>query len=165
MKELDKFSKFENGVYLLWAIFMMFGLPLGAIYLLDKLFLKELSPFIRYPVWIICGVVAMMIGFVLLSSLDNFFLWARRLLGKKPLTEIQSQIHMEDMKDRIEKEAEDERRHNGFIRSDESEQRYRLWIANLKQIEHLTAINKNLDILRIIIIVIIVLYIAENFFK
>ena len=162
MKELDKFSKFENGVYLLWAIFMMFGLPLGAIYLLDKLFLKELSPFIRYPVWIICGVVAMMIGFALGSSLDNFFLWARRLLGKKPLTEIQSQIH----ENRIEKEmAEDERRHNGFIRSDESEQRYRLWIANLKQIEHLTAINKNLDILRIIIIVIIVLYIAENFFK
>lgn len=38
-------------------------------------------------------------------------------------------------------------------------------MTNQKQIEYLTSINKNSDIFRMIIISVIILYIAEKFFK
>lgn len=94
MKQLDRFSRFENGVYQLLAYFIIWGAPLLAIFLVDAFFLKELSPFIRYPLWTVLYVVGIILGLAVAGSVEEFFASVRKRLGMKPLRELEAEAEM-----------------------------------------------------------------------
>jgi hypothetical protein len=94
MKQLDRFSRFENGVYKLLVYFMLWGAPLLVIFLVDMFFLKDLSPFIRYPLWAVLIFVGFFLGFFMLAESENFFISIRKMLGMKPLRELEAEAEM-----------------------------------------------------------------------
>lgn len=162
MKELDRFSRFENSVYQLFAILLIFGFPLGAIYVADALFLDQMNPFLRYPLWALCGLVGIVIGIAVGSMVEDSFSWVRKVFGMKPLSDLQQGIADEDAEMELDYE---ERRHDSFVSSSEKEQRYRLWMMQLRQIECLNAVNKNLDLIKYILVLVVVLYVAAKYIK
>ncbi len=102
MKKYDLFSRFENNVYNICAFLFLIGLPLfslSSIYILDTLYLRELSPLLRYPLWVLSAIIVFVIGFVigfiLLGIVDESFHRIRKIFGMKSLSEIDREIAYE----------------------------------------------------------------------
>src|SRR5437879_2347320 len=124
MKQLDRFSRFEIGVSQLLAYFIIWGAPIGAIYVVDTILLKGLSPLARYPLWAVCAIVGFIAGVVIASSVEDFFMGVRKFLRMKPLSELKAEIAEELENAELSKE---ERKRQWFTNRSESEQRYSVW--------------------------------------
>lgn len=94
MKKLDRFSRFENGVYQLLAYFIIWGAPLLVIFLVDAFFLKGQSPFIRYPLWAVIYIVGLILGLAVAGSVEGFFINIRKKLGMRSLRELEAEAEV-----------------------------------------------------------------------
>lgn len=161
MKQLDGFSRFENGVYQLLAYFIIWGAPLLAIFLVDAFFLKELSPFIRYPLWAVLGIVGMILGLAVAGSVEEFFAGVRRKLRMKPLREIETEIA--DQRAEAELAAE-ERKQRWFTERSETEQRYNLYLLQQRQLARLNDIHASIEFIKFLLIGVLAFYVVSRFF-
>lgn len=94
VKKLDRFSRFENGVYRLLAYFIIWGAPLLAIFLVDTFFLKGMAPFIRYPLWTVLYIAGLILGLAVTGSVEEFFMNIRKKLGMLSLRELEAEAGM-----------------------------------------------------------------------
>ena len=161
MKQLDGFSRFENGVYQFLAYFIIWGAPLLAIFIVDALFLKGLSPFIRYPLWAVLGIVGMILGLAVASPVEEFFTTVRKKFGMKPLREIEAEIT--DQRTEAELAAE-ERKERWFTERPESEQRYSLYLLQQRQLARLNDIHTSIEIVKFLLIGVVAFYVVSRFF-
>lgn len=162
LKQLDRFSRFENAVYQLLAYFIIWGgAPLLAIFLVDAFFLKELSPFIRYPLWAILGLVGMILGFAVAGSVEAFFTGIRKTFGMKPLREIETE--MADQRGEAELNAE-ERKLRWFTERPDREQRYMLYLLQQQQLARLTEIRASIEIIKLLLIGVLAFYVISRLF-
>lgn len=161
VRQLDRFSRFEKAVYQVLAYFIIWGAPLLAIFLVDAFFLKALSPFIRYPLWAVLGILGMIVGIVLVGSVDEFFAAVRKAFGMKPLAKLEAEIA--DQRAETEFAAE-ERKQRWFTERPESEQRYSLWLLQQRQLARLNDIHAGIEMIKILLFGLLAFYVASRFF-
>lgn len=161
MRQLGRFSRFEIGVYHILAYFIIWGAPLLAIFLVDAFFLRALSPFIRYPLWAVLGIVGMIVGIVLGGSVEDFFTAVRKAFGMKPLAELEAEIA--DQRAEADLAAE-ERKQRWFTERPEREQTYSLWLLQQRQLARLNDIHASIEIIKILLFGLLALYVASRFF-
>ena len=159
MKNLDLFSRFENAIYVVLAYFIIWGAPLLVIFLVDVLFLKELSPFIRYPLWAGLGIIGLGIGFAVSGYIEDFFAGIRKIFGMKPLSELMDEINDEHEKAEL---ATDERKERWFTQLPESKQGFILYRLQQQQISRLNNIYSGIKIIMFLLIGILAFCVASR---
>ena len=159
MRQLDRFSRIENGVYKVLAYYITWGAPLLTIFLVDAFFLTELSPFIRYALWAVLGIVGMILGIVLMGPVQDFFVGIRKTFGMKPLGELEAEIAHEHTEAEL---SADERKARWFKERSESEQRYSLYLLLQRQLARLDDIHASIEIIKLLLIGFLVLYVASR---
>ncbi|MBI4654413.1 MAG: hypothetical protein HY752_05410 [Nitrospirae bacterium] len=116
--------------------FIYVGVTGGIVYIADSLFLKGLSPFIRYPLIIVC----VFLGVILTAFLAG------------PI--------LKNLEKRETKAAEvEEREHLSFVDSSDDEQRYKLYIIQYQQLEQLRKINVDIKIIKYVLICLVILFV------
>ncbi len=149
MKQLDRFSRFENAVDYLLAYFVILGAPALAVFLADDLLLKELSPFIRYPLLGVVGMTALLLSIPVLASVEDLFTWFRKTRGMKPLWSSMNEITEE----RTEYElAAEERRREFFTHRPDAEQRYSIYLLQQKELRRLDDIHTSVEVIKFVLI-------------
>jgi hypothetical protein len=161
MKQLDPFSRFEKGVYKIGAYFTVFGAPVLVWLLAERVLLKELPPLIRYPLAAAFAIVGMFIVLFLAIPVENFFDGLRKRLGMKPLHELTEEIGEQRAGAEF---AEEERERGRFTDCPESEQRYKLWALQQRQLTLLTEIHAGINFIRFLLVSFLVGYVALRFF-
>lgn len=85
----DRFSKFENAIYRFLAYFIIFVAPFIAVFLGDMFLLREISPFIRYPLWAVLWIAGLVMGVAIAGAVEDMFRDLRKTFGMKPLRTIE----------------------------------------------------------------------------
>lgn len=138
MKGLDRFSRIENGVLKFIACFCVFGVPVLSIFVVDALFLRELEPIIRYPLLLVSTVILSIIIFALGFMIEGFFESIRNVLGLKPFSEIDKEAEHQLLELEVRKE---EGKYDWFVALDASEQRYKIYLFQERQLNELKTIS------------------------
>jgi hypothetical protein len=152
MKNLDLFSRFENATYVILAYLSIWGVPLLAIFLVDTLFLKDLSPFIRYPLWGGLGIIGFGLGIAVSGYIEDFFSGIRKFFGMKPLNVLMDEINNEREKADL---ATDELKERWFTQLSDSKQRFILYKLQQQQIAKLNNFHSGIKIIIFLLIVIL----------
>jgi hypothetical protein len=161
MKHLDRFSRFEKNIYLFFAVFVIWAAPLLAIFLVDAFFLKELSPFIRYPLWAGLYIVGILVGVAIGSYVEDFFDSVRKIFRMKPLKDIEAEISEEREKAEL---AMEERKERWFTECSESKQRYSFYLLQQQQLSRLNDIHRGIEIIKFLLIGFLVYMLFHKFF-
>ena len=132
MKKLDGFSRFEKRVWWFLKVlcyFMFFIFPFLCIYIFFGRELSSLTYFFLYMAFFIVGII---LYFLVGYFIENIFAVVRRKRGLKSLDELEDEI--DDERFAIELKREESEKRN-FMGSDESEQRYQIYLLQQKQLK------------------------------
>jgi hypothetical protein len=161
MKGLNTFSRFESGFYNLLAFITVCGGPLVVIFVADPVLLKDLSPFIRYPIWAGAVVLWFPLGIIVISWVESLFKSLRTRLGMRSFSEIEAEGLEKRSEARI---ANEDRERRWFTERPENEQRYSLWLLQRDLVEQFRRANVNLVVVKFLLIGLLIFLVAMKIY-
>jgi|MudIll2142460700_1097286.scaffolds.fasta_scaffold21421_5 hypothetical protein len=158
MTRLNGFDRFEQRVFTLLGVTLMYGVPLGTVAATHLFLPTSLSWFVRIPLLIGAYVGGFFLMFVVLGFIEtpiaDVFAWIRKRTGRKPLTEIERQIKEEQQEAAWNAV---ERAQKVFVGREYSEQFYALFQIGNDALRHLKSIHSLLQSILLTLIIFVTL--------
>lgn len=143
-KKLDRLGRIENLLLTILVYAGLLVLPWLSAWLADMLFFHDAPALVRYPALI---VIALFVGFVALALaavIEGSFTGLRRLLGMRPLSEVEREIADE----KAEQEGKQTQWKEQWIAGlTESEFRVRTYLMQEEQLRRTEKIHERVEML------------------